>query len=84
MKRTDLNRHFTVREIIRASEDTFNLVLHKSGLAHLEHCFGRMYYASGIKARFIKEMPIHSYNRTQGWITNIRGPLVDVYRGIVP
>ena len=65
IKRTDLNRHFTVREIIKASEDGFNRLLHKTGIAHVEHFFGRMFYASAIKAKFVKEMPIHSFSRTR-------------------
>lgn len=78
IKRTDLNRHFTVREIIKASEDGFNSLLHKTGIAHLEHFFGRMFYASAIKAKFVKEMPIHSFSRTHAKIVNVRGPLIDV------
>eukprot|EP00038_Savillea_parva_P019988 m.30066 g.30066 ORF g.30066 m.30066 type:complete len:1308 (+) comp4662_c0_seq1:287-4210(+) len=78
IKRTDLNRHFTVREIIKASEDGFNSLLHKTGIAHLEHFFGRMFYSSAIKAKFVKEMPIHSFSRTHAKIIGVRGPLIDV------
>jgi len=78
IKRTDLNRHFTVREIIKASEDGFNALLHASGMAHLEHFFGRMFYSSAIKAKFVKEMPIHSFSRTKSKIVGVRGPLMDV------
>lgn len=78
IKRTDLNRHFTVREIIKASEDGFNTLMLSTGIAHLEHFFGRMFYASAIKAKFVKEMPIHSFSRTHAKIIRISGPLIDV------
>lgn len=76
--RADLNRNFSASKIIRASEDTFGLMLHETGIAHLELFFGRMYYSSGIKAKFVKEMPENSTTRTEGSITGIRGPLMDV------
>ena len=53
---TDFNRHFTVREIVRDSERGMYNLVHVTGLAHLEHHFAVMFFASDIKATFTKEI----------------------------
>lgn len=48
---TDFNRHFTVREIVRDSERGMYNLVHRTGLAHLEHHFAVMFFASDLKVR---------------------------------
>jgi len=76
-EQTDYNRHFTVREIIRDSERGFYNLIHASGLAHLEHYYRVMFFASRLEARFDAELVEGETYEMRGKITNITGPLVD-------
>ena len=76
--RTDLNRHFTVREIVKASEDGWNLLLHQSGLAAFEYLYGNMFFSSEVDAKFHKEMLINTWSRQRVTLLAIRGPLIDI------
>ena len=49
-EQTDYNRHFTVREIVHDSERGFYNLVHASGLAHLEHYYRVMFFASRLEA----------------------------------
>lgn len=75
---TDYNRHFTVREIIRDSERGFYNLLHASGLAHLEHYYRVMFFASRLEARFDVELLEGEPYEMRAHISAITGPLVDI------
>jgi len=76
-EQTDYNRHFTVREIVLDSERGFYNLIHASGLAHLEHYFRVMFFASRLEARFDAELLEGEAYEMRCKITNITGPLVD-------
>mmetsp|Transcript_29081 Transcript_29081/g.86877 ORF Transcript_29081/g.86877 Transcript_29081/m.86877 type:complete len:1361 (-) Transcript_29081:3452-7534(-) len=76
-QQTDYNRHFTVREIIRDSERGFYNLIHASGLAHLEHYYRIMFFASRLEARFDAELLEGELYEMRCKVTNINGPLVD-------
>jgi acyl-CoA thioesterase FadM len=75
---TDYNRHFTVREIVRDSERGFYNLVHASGLAHLEHYFRVMFFASRLEARFDAELLEGEAYEMRCRVAEITGPLVDV------
>jgi len=75
---TDYNRHFTVREIVRDSERGFYNLIHASGLAHLEHYFRVMFFASRLEARFDVELLEGEPYEMRAHITAITGPLLDI------
>jgi acyl-CoA thioesterase FadM len=76
-QQTDYNRHFTVREIIRDSERGFYNLIHASGLAHLEHYYRIMFFASRLEARFDAELLEGEMYEMRCKVTNINGPLID-------
>lgn len=75
---TDYNRHFTVREIVRDSERGFYNLVHASGLAHLEHYYRVMFFASRLEARFDLELLEGEKYEMRVTVAHITGPLVDV------
>jgi len=75
---TDYNRHFTVREIIRDSERGFYNLLHLTGLAHLEHYYRVMFFASKVKGRFDHELLEGQRYYIRAQVVNIGGPLLDI------
>ena len=75
---TDYNRHFTVREIVRDSERGFYNLVHASGLAHLEHYYGAMFFASRLEAKFDAELLAGEAYEMRCRVARITGPLVDV------
>lgn len=75
---TDYNRHFTVREIIRDSERGFYNLVHASGLAHLEHYFCVMFFASRLEARFDVELLEGEPYDMHVTVVGITGPLIDI------
>ena len=75
---TDYNRHFTVREIVRDSERGFYNLVHASGLAHLEHYFRVMFFASRLEARFDAELLEGEAYEMRCRVAELTGPLVDV------
>mmetsp|Transcript_10209 Transcript_10209/g.33629 ORF Transcript_10209/g.33629 Transcript_10209/m.33629 type:complete len:1263 (-) Transcript_10209:2345-6133(-) len=75
---TDYNRHFTVREIIKDSERGFYNLLHLTGLAHLEHYYRVMFFASRLEGRFDHELLEGHRYYIVAQIVSIGGPLVDV------
>mmetsp|Transcript_18855 Transcript_18855/g.28446 ORF Transcript_18855/g.28446 Transcript_18855/m.28446 type:complete len:635 (+) Transcript_18855:3-1907(+) len=75
---TDYNRHFTVREIIKDSERGFYNLLHRTGLAYLEHYYRVMFFASRLDAKFDLELLEGQRYYMRSHISNINGPLVDV------
>lgn len=77
-QQTDYNRHFTVREIIRDSERGFYNLVHASGLAHLEHYYRVMFFASRVDARFDLELLEGEAYDMHVSIASIAGPLVDI------
>jgi len=76
-QQTDYNRHFTVREIIRDSERGFYNLVHETGLAHLEHYFRVMFFASRLEARFDAELLEGEAYEMRCKVAQITGPLVD-------
>lgn len=76
-EQTDYNRHFTVREIVRDSERGFYNLVHASGLAHLEHYFRVMFFASRLEARFDAELLEGESYEMRCRVAQITGPLVD-------
>ena len=76
-EQTDYNRHFTVREIIRDSERGFYNLIHETGLAHLEHYFRVMFFASRLEARFDAELLEGGTYEMRCRVAQITGPLVD-------
>jgi acyl carrier protein/acyl-CoA thioesterase FadM len=76
-EQTDYNRHFTVREIVRDSERGFYNLVHASGLAHLEHYFRVMFFASRLEARFDAELLEGEPYEMRCKVAHITGPLVD-------
>ena len=76
--RVDLNHHFTVREIIKASQDGYLKVVHDSGLSHLEFMFLQAFSVASVKGRFIKEIEIHSKSRQTARITRVCGPFISI------
>lgn len=77
-QQTDYNRHFTVREIIRDSERGFYNLVHASGLAHLEHYYRVMFFASRVEGRFDLELLEGEPYDMHAKIASITGPLVDI------
>lgn len=75
---TDYNRHFTVREIIKDSERGFYNLLHLTGLAHLEHYYRVMFFASRLEGRFDHELLEGQRYYIRSQIVKISGPLVDI------
>ena len=75
---TDFNRHFTVREIVRDSERGMYNLVHVTGLAHLEHHFAVMFFASDVKATFTKEIVEGERYEMRVRVAGVRGPLADI------
>ncbi|KAJ1445041.1 hypothetical protein M885DRAFT_336551 [Pelagophyceae sp. CCMP2097] len=77
-EQTDYNRHFTVREIVRDSERGFYNLVHQTGLAHLEHYFRVMFFASRINAKFDRELLQGEAYEMRVRVGTIAGPLIDI------
>jgi len=74
-KNTDLNRHFTVREIVAASEIGYYRLVIENGLTHLEYYFGRTFFCSNLTCNFYKEIPLGAKYEQRAKIIDIKGPI---------
>lgn len=74
---TDFNAHFTVREIIRDSERGYYNLMHRNGIAHLEHHFGVMLFCSNLTSSFSKELAVNEPYEMRCRVIRVQGPLVD-------
>jgi acyl-CoA thioesterase FadM len=75
-KNIDANLHFTVKDIVRVSEQGLYSLIGGSGLDGLECHFGRIFWASECKAHFHKEIMYGDKFILKSHIEGILGPRI--------